>query len=370
MHFNPNHDGNKVEIEARLLIDDSLNWNLVNGQERILIAKGMGYPDSFSFKLPLYNTWLSGAFRANLIKGVWTDSSRKNYTIPFEGRAEKFSESAISNHQTYHVNFTTWDQNESYDAIGSIAVQDTEAEGTFMTETGDFRYLQGTMQNNLLKLSCFDGTHLFGLSAMKKGDSLVEGVFYSGSHSRERWSGVLDEGASLSDPDSLTSLIDQADFTFTARNLHGDSIQFDKNRFKDKVTLIQVMGTWCPNCTDESFLLNSFYKKYHQQGLEIIPVVFERTDNIDHAARQITEQFKQMHLPYEPYFGGATGNRQADKVFHQVNHIMSFPTLIILDKKGQVRKIHTGFYGPSTGKKYLTYSDNLERFIRILLSEE
>jgi len=42
---------------------------------------------------------------------------------------------------------------------------------------------------------------------------------------------------------------------------------------------------------------------------------------------------------------------------------------LIIDKKGKVRKIHTGFNGPATGDKYTEFKQEFEGFVSELLSE-
>jgi hypothetical protein len=48
---------------------------------------------------------------------------------------------------------------------------------------------------------------------------------------------------------------------------------------------------------------------------------------------------------------------------------VAFPTTIFIDKKGQVRHIHTGFSGPGTGKYYDQYVEEFNRLIDKLVSE-
>jgi hypothetical protein len=52
-----------------------------------------------------------------------------------------------------------------------------------------------------------------------------------------------------------------------------------------------------------------------------------------------------------------------------LNHVISFPTTIIIDKKGKVRNIHTGFSGPATGDYYLDYITEFNHLIDELLAE-
>jgi len=52
-----------------------------------------------------------------------------------------------------------------------------------------------------------------------------------------------------------------------------------------------------------------------------------------------------------------------------LNKVVSYPTTIFIDKKGKVRKIHTGFNGPATGDKYIAFKEDFESFVEMLLGE-
>jgi hypothetical protein len=52
-----------------------------------------------------------------------------------------------------------------------------------------------------------------------------------------------------------------------------------------------------------------------------------------------------------------------------LNKIISFPTTIIIDKKGIVRQIHTGFSGPGTGEYYNKFVEEFTRFMEKLEKE-
>ena len=66
---------------------------------------------------------------------------------------------------------------------------------------------------------------------------------------------------------------------------------------------------------------------------------------------------------------GSREKESAAKSLPALNHIMSFPTTIILDKQKKVRHIHTGFSGPGTGIYYEEFVDEFNRVIDQLLAE-
>lgn len=364
----------QLQIPIEVVITDSA-WIISNASEKISLT-GIEWQDKqFHVKMPLFNSSLDGTMEGDtLLTGLWTDHSREPlYTIPFTltKRSDKAGETlGDSQRRTYDVTFSPDQPDASSKAVGIFYFTGHKATGTFLTETGDYRYLQGTHANNKLELACFDGAHLFHFTADILGDSLANGQFHSGKHWSENWVGRLDPRAHLRDPDSLTTLKDPSKpFHFTARTVNGDSVLFDKEDFTGKVTIVQIWGSWCPNCTDESIFLKKLHRQYGARGLQIVPVSFERSTNFEEAKKIVTGQFRELDLGYEPYFGGLAEKNEASRVFSDLSKILSYPTTIFIDKKGVVRKIRTGFYGPGTGDHYIRHTEALEMFVQQLLAE-
>jgi thiol-disulfide isomerase/thioredoxin len=367
-----------VHIPVYAEVSDNGTVSFLNAAERIeldsLVVKG----DSFMVKMPYFNTVLRGrTHRADSVDGVWTDLTRENYTVRFTATPAAMPDTTTLNafDKTFDVTFSPDSPEDMYKAVGLLKAKGDLITGTFLTESGDYRYLQGNLypMGNGLKpfsMSCFDGTHLFFFTGAFKGDSVVEGHFFSGKHWSEPWEGRLDATAGLKDPDSLTVLVgDHSGFQFKVKNAQGDSVSFGPEQFRGKVTIVQIFGSWCPNCYDESVFVRDLLRNEGPEQLQIIPVAFERGENFEQHVKQVQRQFTEMGLPYLPYFGGSSGKEDAGKAFPMLNRVMSYPTMIILDKKGVVRKIHTGFYGPGTGAYYTRNTSRLKAFIEELLAE-
>jgi thiol-disulfide isomerase/thioredoxin len=273
----------------------------------------------------------------------------------------------------YDVTFSKNKPEDTYKAVGVFNFCNQQVTGTFLTETGDYRFLEGTVDANRLWLSCFDGAHLFYFEATIKGDSLTNGRFYSGKHWSEPWEATINEKATLTDPETLTTISEKAkqDFQFVVLSEQKDSLQMNADKWRGKVTIVQLFGSWCPNCTDESKFFKELQSSRQEQGLQIIPVAFERGDNHAEHVKNVNQQFKELGITYPAYYGvgDGIGKAKAEITFPMLNHVMSFPTSIIIDKNGVVRKIHTGFYGPSTGEYYERYTARMVSFVDQLLNE-
>jgi hypothetical protein len=120
---------------------------------------------------------------------------------------------------------------------------------------------------------------------------------------------------------------------------------------------------------DETKFLSGFYDQYKIKGVEVIGLAFERNPDFSKAASNLTRLKTRFNVTYELLITEKTGKDQASSALPMLNAVMAFPTTIYIDKKGSVRKIHTGFNGPATGEKYTDFVKETTRFIESLLNE-
>ena len=261
---------------------------------------------------------------------------------------------------------------DEYNSIGLFHLYSNgKCTGTFLTETGDYRFLKGTWDFNHIQLQCLDGAHLFCFTAdvAHEEGAFYNGRFYSGNTYSEKWEGVDDVDFELRNSEELVKLKSGREgevFTFNAMDLQGNMKTFGVEDWKGKLSIIQLMGTWCPNCTDEGKLMAAMHKKYNARGLQIIPVAFERSDDIAENKKVIQKQMAQLNCGYEAYVGRAEGKgkERAQNVFPQLEKVMAFPTMIVVNSEGKVIHVHTGFNGPATGEYYTREVLHLEKVIQ------
>jgi thiol-disulfide isomerase/thioredoxin len=369
----------KVEdksIPCRIELKSDVQWEIVNGAERIPIEIKWGKDSTFKSSLPLFNTYFEGKKEKGILTGEWVDPTRTgDYRIPFQIIGNKIREFDTKVHIPVHLKYKIVFEDDSVPAILDMAAirEEFVVYGTVLTETGDYRYLQGEpFENNRFYLSAFDGTHLFYLAAQLV-DNKIEGVFMSGKHYMAKFKGEADANFELREADELTWMKNPKDVLKLKLDVDAKTERsFGEKDWKEKVTLVQIMGTWCPNCTDESRFVKSMYEKYSVQGLQVVPVSFERGADKKISFTRINSQAKQMSLPYPVYLGSGAESPQksAAMVFSQLNHVMSFPTLILIGKDGKVKKVWTGFYGPGTGVHYREHTAEIEDALLRLLRKD
>jgi thiol-disulfide isomerase/thioredoxin len=355
---------------------DKTTLEIINGDERIKVTEIISSKDSVFIKMPVFDSEFLCVLKDDSLKGIWFNHARKEKNkIPFfakRNESQRFNvvpTKPLKMTERFRAVFEPGTPDE-YNSIGVFSIESGMAKGTFYTETGDYRYLEGYSAYGKFMVSCFDGAHAFLFTAKREGDSLINGNFYSGMHGHEDWIAIKDDKFQLRNPDSLTFLkpgYTKVDFNF--KNLEGKNVSLTDEKFKNKVVIIQIMGTWCPNCMDETKFLASFYNQYKSKGLEVVALAFERTDDFAKAVNNIKRSKAKFNADYEFLITGKQGAQQASEALPMLNKIMAFPTSIYIDKKGNVRKIYTGFYGPATGVEYDKYVEETTRFVEKLLAE-
>jgi len=360
------------------IIEQTTVLTIHNAQERITVNETVLTKDSFNFKMPVFDTEFRTKLTGDtLLTGVWINHTKKeNKAISFTAKFGKANRFIIAQEKPSVFYAGKWEvtfspnTSDSSKAIGMFKqVPGTNVlEGTFLTETGDYRYLEGTESGDKLYLSCFDGSHAFLFTATHNEKGTINGVFYSGSTWQEPWTGKRNKAFELRDAEKLTYLKDPDQvINFSFKNSSNQTVSLSDEKFKNKVIIIQIMGSWCPNCMDETAYLTTVYKQYNKRGFEVIGLAYERTDNFEKAKNNILRLKNRFGVDYEILITGLTGKDKASESLPFLNGIMAFPTTLILDKYHKVKSVYTGFNGPATGKAYEAYTIKTENLINELL---
>ncbi len=243
-------------------------------------------------------------------------------------------------------------------------------DGTFLTTTGDYRYLSGAFDEaaGVLELSCFDGAHAFLFRATLESDGRLAGEFWSGAHWRETWRATRDEDAAL--PDAFTTTranpdVDPGDIRGV--DLDGAVRSLTDPAFTGKARIIEVFGSWCPNCNDASRYLKTLHERYADDGLSILAVAFEVTGDEERDLAQLRRYRDHHALPYPILLMGPASKDAASQAFPLVDRVRSYPTFVFLDARNEIRAVYTGFSGPATGAAHDTLRRRFETTIEELL---
>jgi peroxiredoxin len=351
---------------------------LINGSEKSSLGESYLRKDSLVIPFDLYDSELVLDLSKNTeMKGFFV--KKKNGTTLYKlsvtakaGLTDRFlnlNPATVNVSGKWMADFFSDATNHS-PGVGVFEQTGNSVTGTVLRTSGDYRFLQGNVSGDSLMLSYFDGSGLYLIKAKITGSKL-SGKFTSGLNGERNLLAALDPAAALPDLKKLSFLkpgYDRIDFKLPTTS--GELVSLQDERFKNKVVVIELMGSWCPNCLDESRYLSPFYKKYKDKGVEVIGLAFENSADIAIAGPKITNFQKKIGITYPLLFAGTAEDKTIAQVLPMLSKMNGYPTTFIIDKKGIVREIHTGFSGPGTGKYYVDWISDFEQTIQSLLAEK
>lgn len=373
-------DAGSIELPIQTTVDENGVWTIHNADEAIKITSIDIIGDSIYLRPDIFEGYFAGKFtQEDVISGSYIKPSI-NRVVGFSlkrGASNRFPEKEGDNfkmpalQRTWAVVFSPDNEDDRYISRGTFEQNGERVTGTFETTTGDYRFLEGTYKNNKLYLSTFDGAHLFLFEANVKNGEL-SGIFYSGDHWQEPFIGTANASYQLPDANELTYLkegFDTFDFSFPDENGHLISLHDDQ--FKNKVVIVQIMGTWCPNCLDETKFYLDYIKNIKPTDVEFVGIAFEYAPNEKKALESITRLKKSLNIPYPILLAqyGSVDKHEANEKLPMLNQVLSYPTSIYIDKKGKVRRIHTGYSGPATGVSHEQFKEEFYSFVSELQSK-
>lgn len=356
-------------------VKDANTLEIYNAEEFITVDEIEYKNDSVYIKLPVFEGLLIAKIKDQTLNG--------RFVVEEKGRQQAFTasknESRFDNNAKAETNITgEWEtvfspntEADKYVAKGVFKQKDNIVTGTFLTETGDYRYLEGIVDGNQLQLSTFDGAHAF-LFTGTVTDSTINGQFYSGNHWKEPFTAKRNDNYQLASANNLTYLKEGYDtLAFSFPDTDGKQVSLKDDRFKNKVVVVQIMGTWCPNCLDESKFYTQYYNANKDKDIQFVALAFEYAKTEAKAYSFINRLKDRLDINYPILLAqtGSTSKTAANDKLPMLNHVLSYPTSIFIDKTGKVRKIHTGFNGPATGDKYTEFKTEFNAFMDMLLTE-
>lgn len=376
-------DGNSVPFSFNVSqVKGKTLLTLMNAEEAIEVSSFKKItPDSLLITLPFFNAsfevatldpeklegyyvkTLNGKQTKAAFTAYWNMPRFKAY-LPAKYIATGAWEVALTNNLTKKLTQSvgTFKQNKEGQVTGS-----------FLTPTGDYRFLEGLVSGDTLKLSGFDGERVVYFEGRFLNDTtIIEGRLIAGFGGSSQWNAKANPNAVLPDEYAYSKMKPgNTRLNFQYKDTEGKLISINDDRFKNKVVIIQLMGSWCPNCMDETRFMTRYYKNNQSRGVEIIALAYENYENPLEANAALKKYKKQFGIQY-PILNTGVGPSdplKAEKTLPQIDKIAGYPSTIFIDKKGEVRKIHTGFSGPGTGKYYDAYIANFKKYMDSLINE-
>jgi thiol-disulfide isomerase/thioredoxin len=248
--------------------------------------------------------------------------------------------------------------------------------GTILRVDGDTGTLVGEWKKDKLVLSHFAGERPNLLVATRNTDGTLAATLNGNAHYLlVRSSEARDKGIpEPPDPSRYTNVKNPTEpFHFAFPDLTGTVVSDTDTRFRGKVTMLAIGGSWCPNCHDEAPFLSELYKTYHARGLEIVGLMFENDPDPAIARPRVQTFIKRYSVQYPMLIAGTTEASPTSKTIAealpQLVNFGAYPTTIVLGRDGRVRSVHAGFASAATGEEHVRLTQEVRDLIERLLTE-
>ncbi len=247
-----------------------------------------------------------------------------------------------------------------------------ELTASILRVDGDTGALTGGWRDGKFVVSHFDGGRpaLWMITPQADGSLVVDqsGARGGGAIVAIRAEEAKAKGlAEPTDPNSFTSVKDASQpFPFSFPDLDGKIVSNTDERFQGKVVLINITGSWCPNCHDEAPFLAEVYKKYRSRGLEIVALSFEEAEQLQNPTR-LRAFIKQNGIQYTVLLGGETSSAKEKLI--QAQNWNAWPTTFFVGRDGLVKAVHAGFPSSGSGILYEREKKDFVARVEALLAE-
>ena len=360
-----------IEIRVKLSnLDGEPTAKIVNGPEAIVVdARREG--KELRLSMPHYDSELKLTIDGKRMTGNWRKVRGAENVAEMSAILKPSREAEYDDPKSFLGRWAVQFADSDDLAVGVFErFKENQVLGTFLTTTGDYRYLQGYVLSGELHLSCFDGAHAFLFTAKMSSSGELAGKFVSGDWYQDSWTARRDPNIKLPDAFQQSTITGQANLAKLAfPDLDGKQRSLGDSDLMGKVTLVEVFGSWCPNCHDEAKYLKELRERFGDKGLKVVGLAFELTGDLERDTRQVKRYVERFEVDYPVLVAGISDKKTATKQFPVIDRIRSYPTTLFLDQSGQIRATYTGFSGPATGEAHQILRQRFEALIEKLLGE-
>jgi thiol-disulfide isomerase/thioredoxin len=359
------------DIPALIEVQDQQSIFLIRGEEKFKLDRlATNSKSEIRLGMHIYDSELIlKKISENNVSGIWLRNDKvpvQEYNITMEfGKKTLFEQDttpeSINLSGKWKWTFDPETEKESV-VLGILRQNGNKVEGSLATPTGDYGLMQGFVFKNNFKLATFDGVFAFTINGTQEAD-VLKGEFTT-LGGVKKFIAVKDANYSLPDPSKQTKLLKNKKIDFELPSLSGDKVSLESAKYKNKPVILQIYGSWCPNCLDEVKFLSKWYKDNKHKGIEILALSFERTTSIERAKANIQKSIERFSVDYDFVIASFDNSLKPDQVL-PIENFISFPTTLFLNSKHEVIKIHAGFSGPATGDEY----DKFLNFFNLTIQE-
>lgn len=364
-----------MSIEPR---GDTFAATITNGEETIERPLSITAAGAVRIEFPHYDSVISAQLGEDgaSLTGTWDKIGAGSRVQSMEFRAHagalpRFDLAADARLTPDDVagRWTMRFEGEEDPAVLVLRADGTRVLGTAVTQTGDHRFLEGVFQTNRLRLSCFDGAHAFLYDARLDGDALV-GTFASGAKWQQKWTARRSDDARIGDEFGRAQWASEPGLLWIEGiDVDGHTRSLGELAFGARALIVQIAGSWCPNCHDELAWLTPLARELEPQGLRVVTIGFELTGDQERDLRQLDRMRTRHGAEHTFLLSGTADKARTAAALGAIDRIVAFPTLAILGADGGVRAVHSGFRGPATGAEHDETTRELRKRIDAVMAE-
>nr|MBA4167697.1 TlpA family protein disulfide reductase [Chitinophagaceae bacterium] len=311
-------------------------WYIRNAAERMKVDNISAAGDSLFIQMPVFESEFRIYAGEKYLSGSWIKGGAvKTLVLPFTAvpGKKRFKGIAPAVENISGRWSVKYDKDSVAGTVAEFKQSGNIVTGTFLNPTGDYRYLEGIVSSDSLYLSSFDGSNAFLFKAAISGNT-IGGVQLTGATGRKRWSAVKDSAAAISQASAAMHLRPGEDsLHFSFRDIDGKQVSIADDRFKNKVVVVQLMGSWCPNCMDETAFLSDYYNKNRLRGIEVIALAYEYSTDRERSVKSLQKFRHRFDVQYPVLITGVTvlDSLRTEKTLPELTPIKIFPSSIVLD---------------------------------------
>ena len=363
--------GGPLPFELRVAPEgDTLVARICNGPSCADRATVVVRGDSVVFDIGDYAATISAVVRGDSLLGRYHNvGNRGPRAIPFRaarGRWER-SDGPAALLGSWDATFVT--DGRRSPRVFQFRNGSEGLEAAYLANSGDYGLFWGRAVGDNFHVAHFDGTFVFLATGRLDGDTL-RGTFHAGLRTQTPFTAVRSTGRPhLVAPTDLTTADTVNPFRFAFPDLEGKLVTQDDPRFRGKVLLVDIYGTWCATCHDAVPTLSALYHEFRPKGLEIVGLGYEVSPDSAEANPLIRRFRDKFGIPWTLLRSGINLVEETAATLPQLRGFTAYPTTIFVGRDGRIRQVYAGFRGPAAGEQHARQVADFRRIIERLLAE-
>lgn len=225
------------------------------------------------------------------------------------------------------------------------------------SELGDLRFLAGVAGRDGTSLSTFDGQHALLLEGRLDGEGKMSGELILGGGDSDPF--IARRGEPVSLPDPLEQVRAKEGVTLPLLRDPG---------YRGKAVIVEIFGTWCPNCNDLAPVLARIHREHRDRGLEVLGLAYEAIEDADYVERRFREYRSRHGIDWKIVLAGTVDDLGEGEP-SWLSGVAGVPVLAFVGRDGNVRATYAGFSGPATGEAHVRAVAVLEKLAADILEE-